>query len=317
MRHAFHWRRPSLAILAAVMFLAGCQTNPATGRRQFNMMSTEEEIALGTEAMPQLIEEYGGRVRSQQLQEYVSGVGGRLAQHTEADGPGLPWEFTVLNSEVINAFALPGGKVFITRGLLERFDNEAQVAGVLGHEIGHVTAQHVDERVTQASLLQLGVSGTELLAGERGGLVQAVPLVVGVGGQGYLLKFGRDQESEADVLGVKYMARAEYDPHGMLEVLQVLQSASQGGAPPEFLSTHPHPDTRIRTVRGLLEGEYAYTQNNDQYKKHSGRFKRFASPYLSPSSSAARHAEPAPVHWCALCAANDGAGAGRWTLAPR
>jgi predicted Zn-dependent protease len=126
---------------ALFVFAAGCRYNPATGRSQLLLMSSEDAIALGTESKPALILEYGGEVESAQLRSYVSLVGHSLASLTEADYPQLPWEFTVLDSDVINAFALPGGKVFASRGLLARLDSEAQMAGVLGHEVGHVTAQ--------------------------------------------------------------------------------------------------------------------------------------------------------------------------------
>jgi predicted Zn-dependent protease len=289
-------------------FAAGCTTNPATGRSQFVTMTTHQEIALGTEAMPALTKEYGGEVASPQLREYVRGVGLKLAQHTEAEGPSLPWEFTVLDSDVINAFALPGGKVFISRGLLEKFENEAQVAGVLGHEIGHVTAQHTDERVTQASLIAFGTGLAGVATRDSGGWAQAVPLIVGAGGQGYLLTFSRSQESEADTLGLKYMTRAGYDPHGMLEVLGVLRDASEGGQPPEFLSTHPHPETRIDTVTKLLQGPYRDTQNNPAYQKFPERFEQGAKPFLATQAPADNRGPAAESRsealWCSLCAAS-------------
>lgn len=267
-----------LSGLTMIIVLTGCSKNVATGRLQFDSMSTEKEIALGTEAKPELVQEYGGEVQSPQVKAYVDRVGRSLAQYTEADGPGLPWEFIVLDSDVINAFALPGGKVFISRGLLERFDNEAQVAGVLGHEIGHVTAQHTDERITQATGINIVAQGVGIASNS-----ELIAQVVGIGGQGYLLKFNRDQESEADILGVRYMVKAGYDPRGMLEVLEVLREASAGGQQPEFLATHPHPETRLKTVTRLLNGEYQYTQNNPQFQEYADRFQRDAKPYLTGS----------------------------------
>lgn len=265
-------------ILVLISVLTGCSKNVATGRLQFDSMSTEKEIALGTEAKPELVQEYGGEVQSPQLKAYVDRVGRSLAQYTEADGPSLPWEFIVLDSDVINAFALPGGKVFISRGLLVKFDNEAQVAGVLGHEIGHVTAQHTDERITQATGINIIAQGAGIASNS-----ELIAQVVGMGGQGYLLKFNRDQESEADILGVRYMVKAGYDPRGMLEVLEVLREASASGQQPEFLATHPHPETRLKTVTRLLNGEYQYTQNNPQFQDYADRFQRDAKPYLTGS----------------------------------
>jgi len=259
---------------------AGCTTNPATGRAQLNMLSTEEEIALGTEAQPQLTQEYGGEVQSEELRSYVTDVGMRLAKHTEADYPGLPWEFTVLDSEVINAFALPGGKVFISRGLMQQFTNEAQLAGVLGHEIGHVVAQHIDERISRAMGIEVLAQVAGAAVGDESAWSRAVPAVVGLGGQGYLLSFNRFQESESDELGVKYMTRAGYDPKAMLQVIAVLVDASQGNLGWELLSTHPHPETRRETVTKLLEGEFAHTQDNPEYRLYPGRYERNALPFL-------------------------------------
>ena len=270
-----------LFLIAFTFFAAGCSVNPATGRRQFDMLSSEEEVALGEQAMPELVKEYGGEIESAALRDYVTGVGMKMAKYTEEDAPNLPWEFTVLDSDVINAFALPGGKVFISRGLMEHFSNEAQLAGVLGHEIGHVTAQHIDERISQAMGIEVLAQVASAAAGNEGVWAQAVPVIVGLGGQGYLLKFGRDQERESDVLGMRYMVAAGYDPHGMYEVMEILATASEGNnMPPEFLSTHPHPETRLKTITELLEGEYAYTQNNPDFGKYDGRWDREAAPHL-------------------------------------
>jgi predicted Zn-dependent protease len=120
---------------------------PRDGERQFIALSRSQEIAMGTEAQPQLTEQYGGEVADQIATGYVTEVGQAMAALTEGDYPSLPWEFTLLDSDVINAFALPGGKVFLSRGLAARMRDEAQMAGVIGHEIGHVTARHINDRV--------------------------------------------------------------------------------------------------------------------------------------------------------------------------
>ena len=147
--------RPRKSILVVLcVVLAGCTYNPATGRQQLLLLSVDDAIALGAESKPAVLEQYGGAVETPQLVSYVDDVGHGLVRRTEADYPQLPWEFTVLDSDVVNAFALPGGKVFASRGLLVRLDNEAQLAGVLGHEVGHVTARHVNERISHAILIQ-------------------------------------------------------------------------------------------------------------------------------------------------------------------
>jgi predicted Zn-dependent protease len=279
--------------LAGTCALTGCQTNPSTGRSQLILISAEDAAKMGRQAKPQLVKEYGGEVSSSELREYVTQVGRRLVRHVEPEYTDLKWEFITLDSDVINAFALPGGKVFISRGLLAQFDNEAQVAGVLGHEIGHITARHVDERISQAMAIDLGL--------QLGGGLTESEIAVAAGqlfGQGYLLKFSRDQESEADRQGLKYMTQSGYDPQGMVQVMNVLISASGGSSPPEILSTHPDPQRRLTEVESLIGSEYAHTQNNNEYRMFENRFEQEARPHLGRSVGSLW---PANVSGCPLC----------------
>ena len=268
-----------LIVLAALtVFVWGCSTNPTTGRSQMALLSRDREIALGEGAKAELASEYGGAVADAQLQAYVARIGHALAATTESDNPSLPWEFTLLDSDVINAFALPGGKVFISRGLAARMTNEAQLAAVLGHEVGHVTARHSNERISLGRLVQGLVVGAAVGAAQSDEkwLQTAVPVIVGFGGQGYLLKFSRDQELEADALGVRYMVRNGYNPLGARQVQEILAAAAgEGGRPPEFFSTHPYAERRIEQIDKLLRGEYAYTQDRpDEFRLHEYRFQR-------------------------------------------
>lgn len=306
-------------VLASCLAAAGCRTNEATGRSQLIVLSAEDEIRLGEEAMPELVKEYGGEVSDSVLREYVRDIGMNLRQHTEAKNPDLPWQFTLLDSDVINAFALPGGKVFMSRGLMTRMTNEAQLAGVLGHEIGHVTAQHVNERISQAITLQVGVGAVALgTRRSEGSMARYVPVIVGAAGQGFLLKFSRDQESEADHLGMRYMARSGYHPRAQMEVMQILNDAMEeaGGARgPEFLSTHPYPETRIARIRENLRTIYTNADNNPRLSYHEERFQRIARPRLDAIEREKRRAmgnenrEEAllaallaqPQAWCAHC----------------
>ena len=187
----------------------------------------------------------------------------------------------------------------MSRGLLRELRSEAEIAAVLGHEIGHVTAEHVDERVTQAMGLEL--LGQIAGAYSEGAMAQMTQMVVGYGGQGYLLKFGRDQESEADALGLRYMIAGGYDPDGLIRVLEVLSKASQGGgAPPEILSTHPHPETRLERVNDLLEGPFKPATTDPTLKMFEGRFNRKAAPYLGSPTLASLGAV-GPERWCSHC----------------
>ena len=255
--------------------LSACKTNPATGRSQLILVSGDQINAMGASAKPELIKQYGGEVESEELRGYVARIGRSVAKHVEPEYAHIKWDFIVLDSEILNAFALPGGHVFVSRGLLAKFDNEAQLAGVLGHEIGHVTARHVDERMSQVLTTQLAISGVGAASSSDLAVVAAKAI-----GQGTLLKFNRDQEQEADTQGLKYMTRAMYNPVGMLQVLEVLADASEGSGQLEILSTHPNPARRIKTVRKLLASEYAFTQHNPEYAVRKRRFGRDAVPYL-------------------------------------
>jgi len=257
----------------------GCETNPATGKTILTLMSRDKEIALGNEAGPQFTEEYGGEVATPELQQYVARIGQKLAAETEAENPALPWKFTLLNSPVVNAFALPGGKVFFSRGLAEQLTSEAQMAGVIGHEVGHVTAQHGNQRISQQLVFNVGLGVTAVVVGASGGdkakeVAQYGIPALAIGGNLVLLKYGRNQELEADWLGVRYMTNVGYDPRGQLEVMQLLDRLSRGSRPPELLSTHPNPEARVEQIQKLLQTDYAYTQGNPNYKGYADEYKR-------------------------------------------
>ena len=311
-------RRTVAALAALTMLVGGCTTNPATGKRTFTLLSWEEEMAMGAEAAPQMLEQFGGEVQVAELDAFTDRVGFDLVAFVEPGVPTLDWEFYLLDSDVINAFALPGGKIYMSRGLAERMTSEAQFAAVIGHEIGHVTARHGNQRISQqigfniavaAGAIAVGVADEDSAVREYGQI--GLP-VLAVGGNLVLLSYGRDQELEADMLGVRYMAKAGYDPIGALEVQQLLKQASGGGAQglDAFLSTHPPSDQRIDQIRSLLAGPYAYTQNNPEFEIHADRFEREFLSRLPPSD--ARRDDEAvyefalsnPASWCAHCAAS-------------
>jgi predicted Zn-dependent protease len=286
----------SAAALSAAALAAGCTTNPATGDRFLNLTSREQEIQMGAQAAPGFTQEFGGKVGDAALQAYVTDIGMRLAAVTEADYPNLPWEFTLLDSDVLNAFALPGGKVFITRGLAKRMSNEAQLAGVLGHEVGHVTAQHMARRISNQTLFQIGVTAAAVGVAASGDDTAAAALpALNVGGQLVLLKFGRDEESQADYLGLRYMSKIGYNPRGQLQVMEILRDAAGSGSQPEWMSTHPLPETRIREIEGLLAGEFAQAANNPASKFNEARFQSEFLARLNrlppPTHAAQREAE--------------------------
>ena len=254
----------SAAVLAAAM---ACATNPATGERQLSFMSEEKEIALGQENDAQVRTEMGS-YDDRALQEYVTTVGMKLAMNSER--PNLPWHFTVADVPAVNAFALPGGYIYITRGILPFLDDESQLAGVLGHEIGHVTARHAASQYSKSTLSQFGLLATAVFAPGGQAIAQGGSAGLGL----LLLRNSRDDEAQADQLGVRYTSRAGWDPAGiprMLTTLGRIEEASDSKGVPNWLATHPAPDDRVQRVQSAVrEAENAapkFTTDHDGYLK--------------------------------------------------
>jgi predicted Zn-dependent protease len=237
--------RSSTALVALAWIAAGCATNPATGQKQFSLISEGQEIQMGLENDTAVVNSMGLDPDSAR-QRYVRDLGMRLARVSER--PNLPWTFRVIDDPVVNAFAIPGGHIYVTRGIMAHLNNEAELASVIGHEIGHVTARHSVTQMSQQQLAQLGlVVGVALkpgLARYAGIAVQGLQLL--------FLKYSRDDESQADQLGLRYMRRGGYDVNRMPDVFTLLDRVSQasgGGRVPDWLSTHPNPVNR----RGAIE----------------------------------------------------------------
>jgi predicted Zn-dependent protease len=262
-----------LAVWSAIF--TGCSVNPATGQRQFNMYSDREaEIALGAKSAPEFLKSYGGPIPDPEIRGYVDDLGQKLAAQSER--PDLPWHFTVVDSALLNAFALPGGQVFVSRALLGKLSTEAQLAGVLGHEIGHVTAQHHGQQRTRATVMQVIGVGVAVV-GEESDQEWVKILGVGttVGGTLYLLSYGRNQETQSDELGLRYMTRLNYTPMAMREVMQVFQDeAGKGGAARiTWLSTHPLPQQRVKAVQELILKRYPDYKTPDKYNANAASYK--------------------------------------------
>jgi predicted Zn-dependent protease len=241
--------RCATAAAAVALVVAACATNPVTGKRELTLMSEAQEIELGKQADAE-IRRTMGVYNDPELQRYVQQIGLKLAKSSER--PHLPWTFAVVDSPAINAFAVPGGFIYLTRGILPFLDNEAELAGVLGHEIGHVTARHTVAQYSRqtAAGLGLGVLGVFIPAVGRAAPVAEAGLGV------LFLKYGRDDEREPDRLGVAYNARNGWDPAGvagMLETLAQLEEASgQRRGVPNWLSTHPAPADRVQEVQTFI-----------------------------------------------------------------
>jgi predicted Zn-dependent protease len=262
-------------LLLAATLVAACGTvvqNPVTGRAERSVMDEPAEIAEGRKAHAEVLKEYGSYA-DPKLQAYVSEIGRRLAKASHR--PQLPWTFTVLDSPEVNAFALPGGFVYITRGIMAYLDSEADLAGVLGHEIGHVTARHGAQRATRQQSAGLGVLAATVLGvalegvGVRGA-AEAVGSVSQSVAAGYVASYSRDQELQADQLGAEYLARVAYDPKNMVDVIRVLKDqeafaaqqaraegreAREGGA--SWLASHPSSEQRLQQIMAIAQQKAA------------------------------------------------------------
>ncbi|MEX1184518.1 MAG: M48 family metalloprotease [Gemmatimonadota bacterium] len=237
---------PLLALTAATA--AGCATNPVTGETQLALISESQEIQMGAEAAQQ-VEQSIGLVDDASLQNYVQQIGASLARDSER--PNLPWTFRVVDDPTPNAFALPGGYIFITRGILGLMRSEAELAGVIGHEIGHVTARHSVTMISRSQIAQLGLGLGSILVPEiaRFGDLASSGLSL------LFLKYGRDAERQADELGFRYALDDGYDVRDIPNVFAQLQRAGEaaGHSPlPSWLSSHPYPEERIANIREML-----------------------------------------------------------------
>lgn len=236
-----------MAIFAIISYMSSQSTNEVTGENQHISLSKEQEIVLGYQSAPQMEAEFGGEYPDNQVQARIDEIGERLVSQSIAASQGWEFEFTVLDDEqTVNAFALPGGPVYITAGLLEQLSTEDQVAGVLGHEIGHVLARHSAAQMAQSELTN-GLIGAVLVASDTNTAATAQMVA-----QLITMSYGRDDELQSDWLGVCIMDQAGYDPSEMVGVMQVLQAASGGSSMPEFASTHPNPENRIARIEEAL-----------------------------------------------------------------
>ena len=234
--------------IVAFAFIQKCnnkEENPYTGRTQTISMSPEQEIAIGLQSAPEMAQQYGGLYPDEELQALVDQVGKRLVSNSIAKETPYQYDFHLLaDNRTINAFALPGGQCFITYALFSQL-NEAQLAGVLGHEIGHVIGRHSAERIAESNFWQTLTMGASVGA-DMGNIVGSI-------GQNTLLTNGRDDELESDDLGVLFMINAGYDPNQMIKVMEILKAAAGPNRVPEFQSTHPDPENRIEKIREAIE----------------------------------------------------------------
>jgi predicted Zn-dependent protease len=232
-----------------VVVLLSCARNPVTGKSELSLISESQEIQMGQQASKEVSQSIG-LYNDPKVQAYVAGLGKRMAAQSER--PNLPWEFHVVDDASVNAFAIPGGFIYVTRGLMASINNEAELASVIGHEIGHVTHRHSVQQISKSQLAQLGLGIGSILSSDiaRFGQLASAGLSL------LFLKYGRDAENQADVAGFRYALNQNYDVREMTDVFETLSRVSEtsgGGKLPEWLSTHPNPENRIERVESILD----------------------------------------------------------------
>ncbi|MGL4608209.1 MAG: M48 family metalloprotease [Trueperaceae bacterium] len=242
-------------VVAGISFFSYLGTrseNPVTGETQYVDMTPDQEIALGLQAAPQMAQEYGGLYQNQQAQDFVKAIGQSIVAKSVASQTPYRFDFHLLADEqTVNAFALPGGQIFITAALLDRLETEGQLAGVLGHEIGHVVGRHGSEHLAKQKLTQ-GLTGAFGVAAGDYNSARMAQMV----GQMVNLQHGRSDELESDKLGVKFMTDAGYDPNSLKRVMEILEESRGGQSQPEFMSSHPNPGNRVEQIEAAIQEYY-------------------------------------------------------------
>lgn len=248
-----------IAAVSLITYFASGEFNPITGETQQVALTPHEEIAMGLQAAPEMADMHGGLHPDKALQQYLDKICNRLIENSKAKQTDWPFECHLLaDPETINAFALPGGQLFITAALFNQLETEGQVAGVMAHEMGHVVARHAAEQMAEQQLAQ-GLSGAAVIAAydpenPNSGLTasQMSALISNL----VTLKYGRDDELQSDRLGVQFMAEAGYDPRALIGVMEVLAQSSGPRSQPEFFSTHPNPNNRIERIWEAIDLVY-------------------------------------------------------------
>ena len=282
--------RVAAPLLAAGAVIAACVRNPATGKSELMLVSESQEIQMGQQYDSQVVASIG-LDPNPSLQAYVQSIGTKLAATSER--PNLTWTFRIVDDPAVNAFAIPGGFVYVTRGILAHMTNEAELATVMGHEIGHVTARHTAHQMSREQLASLGLAiggiASSLVAKYAGVASQALGVL--------FLKFSRDNENQADELGVRYSSRGNYDSREMVNVMRMLDKieAQSGGRLPEWLATHPNPGNRIEHITSVLaqtRTDFAgATVNRSWAASAPGRRRRTRAPAgrIPARAAGARH----------------------------
>jgi predicted Zn-dependent protease len=238
-----------VAAFSLFSYFGSSSVNPITGEKQrLGGLTPKDEIAMGLQSAPQMAAQMGGLSQDLRARQLVAQVGAKVVAQSVAAKSGYPFKFHVLaDPRTVNAFALPGGQIFITMALLSRLETEGQLAGVLGHEVGHVIARHSAERIAKDQLTQ-GLTGAFAVGTGSMSATQIAQMVA----QFQMMSYGRDDELESDRLGLRLMAEAGYDPRALIRVMQILEKASGGSRVPEWQSSHPIPANRIQQINEVI-----------------------------------------------------------------
>jgi predicted Zn-dependent protease len=263
-------------LFGLINYYGNVADNPITGERQRVQLSVQQEIALGRQSVDDVARQYNNRIDlDPPITQYINRVGQRVVTQSKARKIPYPYQFHLIyDPRTINAFALPGGQIFITTALLGRLNSEAQLAGVLGHEVGHVVGRHGSEHLAKQQLGGALANAVGIATSDGYGGGRQAQVVAQAVNQMLSLKYGRNDELESDRLGLAFMTEAGYDPRGLVQLMQILDSSRSGGEPPEFLSTHPNPGNRVVKLKELItqnfpngipprleQGKQSFTQN--------------------------------------------------------
>jgi predicted Zn-dependent protease len=264
-----------LPVLLPLLSAAGCAVNPVTGRQQFMLVSDGQEVLLGANAAPEVEKEFDGVVHDPDLAAYVDRVGQKIAAVSHRKN--LKYRYHVVNSAQINAFALPGGYIYVTRGLMEKMTNEAQLAAVLGHETAHVAARHGAARMSTMLGFQFLTTAALLLSGKEGESAERARTVAQVAAVGFniaMLGYAREDEAQADEVGTDYAVRAGYNPAGMVQLLRILRDEAKRdpSAVEEFFQTHPAAWRRIEAVEKQIAAKYPDAKNDPKLVFHEREY---------------------------------------------
>ncbi len=247
-----------MVVIALISYFSKREFNPITGETQHISLSKEQEVAIGLQSAPEMAAQHGGELQDPRAQQYLDEVCQKLLTNTDAGQSDWPFDCHLLaDPQTINAFALPGGQVFITAALFNLLETEGQLAGVMGHEIAHVVARHSAQRIAQQELTQ-GITGAVVMASydpnnpASQGTAQVAQMVAGL----VNMKYGRDDELQSDKLGVRFMAQSGYDPNAMKSVMEILAKSAGENRQPEFFSTHPNPENRIGKIEAAIQEEF-------------------------------------------------------------